>query len=429
MAPWVELRRRAQDSDRSDRNSPGELFFFPSPTARPPHPERLTSSAAASATSRPTLTAAPCRSHWTNLFGVVTLACIVVLIVTGLLLMFFYTPSSDPTTYTGGYTPLHGADVSQAFASTMRITFDVPGGLLIRQAHHWARCSCPRRSSCSCSPRSSRAPSGDRAAGLWVLLFLIFIVASPAGGAATPCPTTCCRAPGLRITEGIALGIPVVGTWLVVTALRRAVPGPDHRAPVSAARGRRARRSSSRSSRCARSPPGGTSRRSSRAPGAPSATSWASRCSGRSRPRRRLFAIVTGLLVLDLRHRHREPDLALRPGLARATPAPAASPTGTPASSTARSGSCRPGWEFVWLDRTWTLAILVPLAVVTVYLLARRRLPLRRGVDHGRPPRAPPARPPAQRADPHRDRRRRHRLLRHPLARRQRRPHRRRTSA
>ena len=76
--------------------------------------------------------------HWTNLFGVVTLACIVVVTITGLVLMFFYTPSSDSTTYTGGYAPLHGAEVSKAFASTMWITFDLPGGLLLRQAHHWA---------------------------------------------------------------------------------------------------------------------------------------------------------------------------------------------------------------------------------------------------------------------------------------------------
>ena len=77
-------------------------------------------------------------SHWTNLFGIVTLACIVVVTITGLWLLFFYTPSSDTTTYAGGYAPLQGAEVSKAFASTMAITFDVPGGLLIRQAHHWA---------------------------------------------------------------------------------------------------------------------------------------------------------------------------------------------------------------------------------------------------------------------------------------------------
>lgn len=76
--------------------------------------------------------------HWTNLFGVITLACTAVVIVTGVWLMFFYVPSGDATTYMGAYAPLHGADVSQAFASTMRITFDVPGGRLIRQAHHWA---------------------------------------------------------------------------------------------------------------------------------------------------------------------------------------------------------------------------------------------------------------------------------------------------
>ena len=45
-------------------------------------------------------------SHWTNLFGVVTAACLVVVTLSGLWLMFFYTPSSDLTTYTGGYAPL-----------------------------------------------------------------------------------------------------------------------------------------------------------------------------------------------------------------------------------------------------------------------------------------------------------------------------------
>src|SRR6185436_10344274 len=41
-------------------------------------------------------------------------------------------------TYHGSYVKLDGITMSQAYQSTLRISFDVRGGLLIRQIHHWA---------------------------------------------------------------------------------------------------------------------------------------------------------------------------------------------------------------------------------------------------------------------------------------------------
>src|SRR4051794_36853318 len=76
--------------------------------------------------------------HWTNMFGVVALACILVLFVTGFLLMFVYAPSSPRVTYHGPYLPLAGAEMSKALQSTLAISFELPGGMLLRQAHHWA---------------------------------------------------------------------------------------------------------------------------------------------------------------------------------------------------------------------------------------------------------------------------------------------------
>ena len=40
--------------------------------------------------------------------------------------------------YHGSYVKLDGIKMSEAYASTLRISFDVRGGLLIRQIHHWA---------------------------------------------------------------------------------------------------------------------------------------------------------------------------------------------------------------------------------------------------------------------------------------------------
>ncbi|GAB3409376.1 cytochrome b [Flindersiella endophytica] len=75
---------------------------------------------------------------WSRALGEFALACLGVLIVTGVVLMFWYKPSIDPVVYVGVYAGLRGVTVSQAFDSMMRIAFEIPGGLLIRQTHHWA---------------------------------------------------------------------------------------------------------------------------------------------------------------------------------------------------------------------------------------------------------------------------------------------------
>ena len=76
--------------------------------------------------------------NWTFLFGEIALYAFIVLLITGTYLAFFFDPSTATTTYTGGYAPLHGVQMSEAYNSTLGIAFDVPAGLVIRQTHHWA---------------------------------------------------------------------------------------------------------------------------------------------------------------------------------------------------------------------------------------------------------------------------------------------------
>src|SRR5688500_19135903 len=40
--------------------------------------------------------------------------------------------------YEGTYAPLRGAEMSAAYESTLYLSFDVRGGLFVRQLHHWA---------------------------------------------------------------------------------------------------------------------------------------------------------------------------------------------------------------------------------------------------------------------------------------------------
>jgi ubiquinol-cytochrome c reductase cytochrome b subunit len=76
--------------------------------------------------------------HWSFMIGEVALYCLVVLIVTGVYLTFFFVPASEEVTYHGDYAPLQGVKMSAAYESTLEISFGVRAGLVMRQMHHWA---------------------------------------------------------------------------------------------------------------------------------------------------------------------------------------------------------------------------------------------------------------------------------------------------
>ncbi|HEY2636996.1 MAG TPA: cytochrome b, partial [Solirubrobacteraceae bacterium] len=76
--------------------------------------------------------------HWSFLLGEIALYAFLFLIASGTYLALFFSPDTSQLHYHGSYPALQGLEVSHAYASTMHISFDVPAGLLLRQAHHWA---------------------------------------------------------------------------------------------------------------------------------------------------------------------------------------------------------------------------------------------------------------------------------------------------
>src|SRR5246500_3604116 len=78
--------------------------------------------------------------HWTFMMGEIALYSFIILLLTGTYLTFFFDPSMTETIYpkNGTYVPMRGISMSAAYKSTLDITFDVRGGLVIRQIHHWA---------------------------------------------------------------------------------------------------------------------------------------------------------------------------------------------------------------------------------------------------------------------------------------------------
>ena len=76
--------------------------------------------------------------HWSFLLGEIAMYAFLALIATGIFLALFFEPSLADTTYEGSYVPLEGRTMSAAYASAVRLSFDVDAGLLMRQTHHWA---------------------------------------------------------------------------------------------------------------------------------------------------------------------------------------------------------------------------------------------------------------------------------------------------
>ena len=76
--------------------------------------------------------------HWAVAFGRIAGYSFAVAAVTGILLLPFFEPLMDTLVYHGSYRELDGVPVSQAYRSVLAISFDVHGGLLVRQVHHWS---------------------------------------------------------------------------------------------------------------------------------------------------------------------------------------------------------------------------------------------------------------------------------------------------
>src|SRR5918992_1153177 len=76
--------------------------------------------------------------HWSFMLGEIALWSFVVLLLTGVFLTLWFKPSMAEVVYDGSYDELRGLHMSEAYASTLEISFDVRGGLLMRQMHHWS---------------------------------------------------------------------------------------------------------------------------------------------------------------------------------------------------------------------------------------------------------------------------------------------------
>lgn len=164
-------------------------------------------------------------AHWSFLLGEVALFSLVVLLFTGTFLALFYTPDTTLVTYDGPYVPLQGQEISAAYDSTLRLSFEVRGGLLMRQIHHWAALVFVAaivvhmlRVFFTGAFRRPRELN-------WVIGLVLLLLAFGAGFTGYSLPDDLLSGTGLRIGYSALLGIPFVGPLLGFIGLGGEFPG------------------------------------------------------------------------------------------------------------------------------------------------------------------------------------------------------------
>jgi ubiquinol-cytochrome c reductase cytochrome b subunit len=165
--------------------------------------------------------------HWSFMLGEIALYCFVFLVATGTFLAFFFVPSAGEVVYRGSYEPLRGVEVSEAFASVMRISFDVRVGLVIRQAHHWAAllfvAAIVAHLARLFFTGAFRRPRELN----WIIGVTLLLLALANGFTGYSLPDDLLSGTGLRIAYSIALSVPLIGTWLAYLLFGGEFPAPD----------------------------------------------------------------------------------------------------------------------------------------------------------------------------------------------------------
>ena len=166
-------------------------------------------------------------NHWSFLLGEIALYSFVILVVTGIFLTFFFRASTEPVVYEGSYGPLQGAEVSQAYASAMNITFDVRAGLVMRQIHHWAALVFVAAIVIHlCRVFFTGAFRRPRELN-WVIGCTLFILAIVNGFAGYSLLDDQLSGTGVRVSYSIILSIPLVGPWIASLLFGGSFPGAD----------------------------------------------------------------------------------------------------------------------------------------------------------------------------------------------------------
>ncbi|MGQ4617212.1 cytochrome bc1 complex cytochrome b subunit [Nocardia sp. R7R-8] len=154
-------------------------------------------------------------THWSFLLGEIALYSFIILLLSGVYLTLFFDPSMSEVVYNGAYQPLRGVTMSRAYETALNISFEVRGGLFVRQVHHWAALLFAAsiivhlfRIFFTGAFRKPREAN-------WVIGSVLLILAMFEGFFGYSLPDDLLSGTGLRAAfGGIVMSVPIIGTWI-----------------------------------------------------------------------------------------------------------------------------------------------------------------------------------------------------------------------
>jgi ubiquinol-cytochrome c reductase cytochrome b subunit len=149
--------------------------------------------------------------HWSFMLGEVALYSFVILVISGTFLTFYYQPSMAVVHYHGSYAPLKGVEMSIAYASSLDLSFDIRGGLIMRQVHHWAALLFVAASGLHMLRVFFTGAFRKPRELNWLVGFMLFVLGMAAGFTGYSLPDDLLSGNGLRIIDGMIKGIPFIG--------------------------------------------------------------------------------------------------------------------------------------------------------------------------------------------------------------------------
>jgi ubiquinol-cytochrome c reductase cytochrome b subunit len=163
--------------------------------------------------------------HWSFMLGEIALYSFIILLLTGTFLAFFFVPSAAEVVYHGSYHKLDGITMSEAFQSSLNISFDIRAGLLMREIHHWSAdlfmASLIVHMLRNFFTGAYRKPREIT----WLIGVVIFTLGLLEGLFGYSLPDDQLSGAGLRIFEGVLQGVPIVGTYLAFFLFGGQYPG------------------------------------------------------------------------------------------------------------------------------------------------------------------------------------------------------------
>ena len=165
--------------------------------------------------------------HWSFMLGEIALYSFIVVLLTGTYLTLFYKPSMAEVIYEGSYVPLNGIYMSEAYASTLNISFDIRGGLLIRQMHHWSALIFVAAVAVHMFRVFFTGAFRKPRELNWIIGVALTTLALAAGFTGYSLPDDLLSGTGLQIIRGILQSIPLIGTWLAFFVFGGEYPGGE----------------------------------------------------------------------------------------------------------------------------------------------------------------------------------------------------------